>query len=373
MLTFAAGIVLIAAFIWKKYSINIQSNLFGVVSLQKHREKTNGRSSPNEVNSTTDIALSTKKPNNPPPQINSLPESERTSSADELNVSNLKLPEFLTDKALMRRVSKARAREIWLAQDKIISAWPAYSDTREQLQKELQKELDPNNASEQEFLDAALNFRQKFWQTGGESSSESYTYAYKSRLLLELAHNKYPENLTITDELVETIQATYPATMFDPKTGKRTRNEEMTKNLLELRSSQFKQIKREIDLDGRTPAWQDFVRAADLVVLSSIYDKDSALAIVDWLKTESGRGGWSAYNEALDDVRQIINRGSRVNFNIYAATKQTRDETFRYGRRFPSFRGPDPEKRGVIPWSQGLNTTDAYSSGISKVITSGTE
>ena len=302
-------------------------------------------------------------------QSHALPATETsTNETPDLSVSKVEtvidntyndLPEPFTEDEidkLLTRVDIMMAGEdtmkIWKTQDKIMKLWPVYSNIRDELHNELSRKLSLNNMSEEELLETALKFREKFWQTGGGFSQDSYRYAYRARLLLELAHDRNPENLATTDELVETIQTAHPSIMFDEETNKKVRNNEIGKTLLKLRSEQFKQIKREIYQDGRFPTLQDFIRAVDLAVLLSIYDNPSAKEVVDWLQRESDRGDWAAYRGSLYEFQSHLSRNRAFNFNIYTSTKSRVGEEPRYGRRYPSFRGPNPEERGLVLWSQ---------------------
>ncbi len=237
--------------------------------------------------------------------------------------------------------------EILRAQDEIVGTWPDYSDVREPLHKELSEKLDLSDLSDRQLLATAIALREQFWEAGGCLSKTSYPFGYAARILLESAHNKNPEDMTVTDELVETIQSVELAYKYGANVGETIRNIALRDNLMELRSAQFGQIKRELE-KGRSPVWEDFVRVNDLaVLLSRAGDFESAQAVTEWLIKEAERGGWSAYLAPLEGMLRNFNEGKGFGYNINVATKVGFPEESRYGRRLPSFRGP--KKRGTIP------------------------
>ncbi len=237
--------------------------------------------------------------------------------------------------------------EIWRAQDEIVSTWLDYSDVREQLYNELLEKLDLSNLSDEQLLATAVALREKFWETGGCLSKISYPYGYAARILLESAHGENPEDMTITDELVETIQSVELTWKYEADSDERIRNVALRETLMELRIAQFEQMRRELE-EGRAPIWEDFVRVNDLAaLLGRAGDFESAQDAAEWLIQEAERGGWSAYMEPLKNMQRNFNEGKTLNYNITVARKVGFPEGFRYGRRLPSFRGP--KKRGTIP------------------------
>ncbi len=275
----------------------------------------------------------------------------------EPSLAGAKLPEFepplpspFDDDELEFKILLAQRDQIRGAQDKVMKTWPDYLDMREQLHRELLVELDLENLSNEQLIESALKLRDQFWKTGGCSSMIlSYRHAYMARILLELAHNREPENMTITDELVETIQTTWVRENFDPNSNKYVRNNEAVEDLLELRSGQYAQIKREIE-QGRTPTWEDFVRINDQAwLLHRSSDFESAQEAVEWLIEKGAEGGWADYMQPLRTWQNRLKEGKKAyNYNIYTDTSEP-EEKFRYGRRLPSFRGPNPQERGVTP------------------------
>jgi hypothetical protein len=265
-----------------------------------------------------------------------------------VSVQEPELPEPFDAYELFRTAARAQMDLVFRAQDKVVSKWPAYLDVREQLSNEVFAELDVDNLSTSELVQAALELRKKFWQLGGTSSEAAYRYAYMARALLELAHSRSPEDMTITDELVETIQSTQFRWMCEADSGKPVRNTEFVKVLSELRLAQYDQIDSEVE-QGRTPVWEDFVRALDLVyLLGGSADYESAQEVGEWIIREAPRGGWIHYMAPLKQLQRNLSEGKVLEFNIYLAEKTPFPEQFKYARRLPSFKGPDPEKRGVI-------------------------
>jgi len=238
-------------------------------------------------------------------------------------------------------------KEIWRAQDEIVSTWPDYSDLTDSLYEELVLKLNIDGLTDEQLLVTAVALREKFWEAGGCLSKISYPYGYAARLLLESAHITNPEDMTVTDELVETIQSVELALKIEADSDERNRSIALRDTLMELRIAQFEQIKRELE-EGRAPSWEDFVRVNDLaILLGRAGDFESAQKAAEWLIKKAKRGGWLAYMEPLEKMQTNYNEGKGFNYNISVARKVDFPEEFRYGRRLPSFRGP--KKRGTTP------------------------
>jgi len=240
--------------------------------------------------------------------------------------------------------------EVWKTQDDFIRSWPAYAQVREQLYKELLEKLDIENLSTEELVATGLALREKFWQRGGCLSKVSYSFGYAARILLEMAHYKEPENMNITDELVESILSVELGWRYSEDSEEKIRNIHYREALPELRSAQLEQIKKEIE-QGRTPGWKDFVRVNDLaILLGTAKDYKCALEVVDWLILEAERGGWTAYLSPLKRMQKRYSDGEKFYYNIYVNKKiDVFPEEYRYSRRLPSFQGPARRKRGVVP------------------------
>jgi hypothetical protein len=229
-----------------------------------------------------------------------------------------------------------------------MSTWPEYLKVREALYQGLVAELDCESLPNEALLENALKRREQFWTTGECSSSSSYKYAYEARILLELAHEREPADMKITDELVETIQATWVAVHFDPN-DRYVRDNSAVKDLLGLRSAQFQQVKA-MRKQGQTPTWEDFVRVNDL---GWLLHRDANLAaaqeVVQWLIANAHEGGWAAYQRPLETWQRRLSEGKQgYRYTIYTETSEP-EVRLKYGRRAPSFKGPDAEARGVAP------------------------
>lgn len=237
-------------------------------------------------------------------------------------------------------------KEICKTQDRIVATWPDYDHVQDKLALELSEKLGANNLSQEQIKATAVALRERFWKEGGCLSETSYPYAYAARLLLENLHQQVPNDLAVTDELVETLQSAEFIFLYDADTDELRRNTSFLQRLTELRSLQFEQIQREQN-SGRTVDWADFVRVNDLAFLYSKVDFDMALVTSQWLLDHAEAGGWTAYLQPLKDMHENFSQGIRSGFNIYAHTNTRYPEEFRYGRRLLSFKGP--ASRGATP------------------------
>jgi len=149
--------------------------------------------------------------------------------------------------------------------------------------------------------------------------------------------------------LVETIQAAHPLVAFKNGSSEKVRNIEVEKELWKIRLSQFNQTKEKISA-GRKPGWDDFVRAVDICVLGSHFDNKTATSTLDWLYQNSAQGGWEVCHPIFNQFSQALGAGKNFNFNIYIPTKAKYPHEYRFSRRLPSFRGPNPRERGLILW-----------------------
>ncbi len=240
--------------------------------------------------------------------------------------------------------------QIWQTQDEFMRTWPAYSAARELLSTELKEKIEPEFLSNEELVRMGILLREKFWEAGGCLSENSYRYGYMARILLEMAHEREPDNMAITDELVEAIQTTQTGVYYDKDTQKFVRTPILSNLLIDLRREQFEQILQEIG-QGRKPVWDDFVRVCELATIAARLDNEHQLATeaVAWVIRYADQGGWTGYMEILTKLQSQIEKGSTFGFAIYQARRPGFPEAARYFRRFPSFKGPTPQKRGVVP------------------------
>ncbi|MBN2589067.1 MAG: hypothetical protein JXA96_04340 [Sedimentisphaerales bacterium] len=236
--------------------------------------------------------------------------------------------------------------EVWKAQYNIMSTWPDYFDVMPQLYEELRVKLDIDNLTSEQLMATAVALREKFWDKGGRLSETSYPYGYATQILLEMANKQNPENLTITDELVETIQTVEPSHIFNPNTDEKTANTELRFKLKQIRAEQFEQIKQEVHT-WREPAWEDFVRVNDLAILCGFTkDFEQGLEVITWLLEHADTGGWTAYLQPLGDMQNHFLKNEKFNYNILTSTEIEYPEEYRY-TGLPSFKGP--RKRNVKP------------------------
>ncbi|MHC4756589.1 MAG: glutathione S-transferase family protein [Planctomycetota bacterium] len=235
---------------------------------------------------------------------------------------------------------------VWKAQDRIMSAWPAYSDVKQQLSEELRTKLSTENLQNEQLMATAVALREKFWDKGGRLSKTSYPYGYAARILLEITYDEKPEDMTITDELVETIQSIELFWSFKPDSEERVHNTELRAQLKQLRSKQFEQIEREISA-GRKLTWADFVRVNDLgIICGWTKDFEYGTNVAVWLIEKAEPGGWTAYLKPLRNMQRQFAKDESYNYNILRATRCEFPEEYRY-HGLPSFKGP--KKRGAKP------------------------
>ena len=235
---------------------------------------------------------------------------------------------------------------VWKAQDRIMDTWPAYSNVKQQLSEELWAKLGVENLWNEQLMATAVALREKFWEKGGRLSRTSYPYGYAARILLEIAHDENPGDMTITDELVETVQSIELFWSFKTDSNERVHNTELRKQLKQLRGKQFEQIERELRT-GYELTWEDFVRVNDLGILCGwTKDFEYGLDVVAWLIEKAESGGWIAYLKPLRNMQRHFAKGESFNYNILEATQCEFPEEYRY-HGLPSFKGP--KKRGTKP------------------------
>ena len=237
--------------------------------------------------------------------------------------------------------------EVWKAQYITMSTWPDYFDVMPQLFEEIRFKLDIDNLTSEQLMTTAVALREKFWDQGGRLSETSYPYGYAAKILLEMANEQNPENLTIVDELVETIQTVEPSHIFNPDTDERTNNTELRTKLKQIRAGQFEQIKQEVQT-WREPEWEDFIRVNDLALLCGFTeDFERGLEVVAWLLENAESGGWMAYLQPLGDMQNHFHKSENFNYNILSSTGTEYPEEYRY-IGLPSFKGP--RKRNAKPF-----------------------
>ena len=235
-----------------------------------------------------------------------------------------------------------KRNKIFLAQDEAIKTYPSYVGVRDGLFREIEEDMDIEHATNPELVQAALMLRQQYWDAGGDLSKSAYVWAYKARILLEIAHEREPHDLNIIDELIETIQSTTANAFYEEDGKKRIANTGWYDRILELRTSQYAQICREV-AEGRSPRLQDLVCGSDLVCMLARKDKVQARAILNWLSDHAERGGWAPYEKFISRARDkwLDDEKYNVYWPIYDDMPQENDPYagFRNCRRLPSYRG----------------------------------
>jgi hypothetical protein len=233
-----------------------------------------------------------------------------------------------------RMVNSYSRRQVREAQDRVTSRWPRYADVREQYVRELASTLDLEHFSCDQMIDLAVAFRESFWAQGGDLAAHSYRLAYRARALLEQARQHFPDNLSILDELIETIQSTDLTLRFDPGQKRDVPNEAARQDLQNLRQQQWALVQSQRQA-GRALCMQDFVCACDLAYLLQAKNTPASKQVVRWLR-DTDDGTWHQYQKLLQEWEDNLDRGYNLAFHIYPLGPGK----YRYERRLPSFRGP---------------------------------
>ncbi len=274
---------------------------------------------------TAALTVASPRPEAPRPE----PPSAAEKGLDELG---------LTDEDLAAAMDNYTRRQVREAQDQAMSQWPSYAQVRDQYVTELSSTLDLEHLSCAQMLDLAVAFRQSFWVQGGDLAAHSYRLAYLARALLEQAHQRFPDDLNILDELIETIQSTDLILKFDPVQQRDRPNETVRQELQDLRQQQWALVQSQQQA-GRAPCMQDFVCACDLAYLLQPKNAPASKQIVRWLR-DADDGTWHQYQRLLQHWEGSLDRGLHFAFTIYQIPPRSGPERYRYGRRLPSFRGP---------------------------------
>lgn len=261
------------------------------------------------------------------------------------------LPSPVSDLDIEVLRSGMSARQIYHMQDRFIRNYPPYEELRDRLRRELAAELDVNGLSSETLIARAGEMRASFWQDGGNLSADACLHAYRARALLELAYEREPDNLRVADGLVETIQSTHPRWIFaGTGSDEKIIHADLQARLLEIRTRQFSQLEKEVAA-GRKPTWEDFLRTCDLsLLLGTEEDYERAKQIVQWQIDHSADGDWTFYMDRLQRKMSMLCQSRNSNFGIYTNVDPASfPREYLYGRRLPSFLGPEPERRGKTP------------------------
>lgn len=129
--------------------------------------------------------------------------------------------------------------------------------------------------------------------------------------MTEIAHEQAPEDMAVTDQLIESIATTEVGWIHHVDPNERINNPIYPGLLTELRMAQFEQIKRAV-AQGGVPAWRDYVRVSDLILLLSARwsrDYNSALEPTQWLIAQAEMAGWTYCLPTLTRMEQAYASG----------------------------------------------------------------
>lgn len=251
----------------------------------------------------------------------------------------------------LRMAELAKADQILDKQEKVLRQVPLYSEVREQVQADLSHRLALDTMTPGQLSAEATKLSDEFWKSGGDLSAPAHKLAYEARLLLELAHQKAPNDLAVSDKLVEAIQA-YPLVYRDRSDRAKQRHRENNDELLTVRKAQFSQVQKELAA-GRESDWNDFVRVYDYAWLVQWSDLKAAESALDWLDKQVGKGKWSYYQSTIADWRDRLSSGKIYSRNIYITKHERFDpEEYRFGHRSMGYIGPRAQERGIVLTAQ---------------------
>ncbi len=260
---------------------------------------------------------------------------------------------FSSDREVNGILMRAMRIRIWTFQDSIRKTWPLYDQQKQGIIEEWSVEVDIADATAEDTLKSAQALQAQFWQAGGGYSRNSYLHIYNARSLLELARDRWPTNLSITDELVQAILSAQPRKLYAVDTDTLVIDEQLDGLILQIRSEQFTVLTVEIE-QGRDPTLSDFIRVFELAVLQSRYEPENAKHSVEWLQQKASDGGWTGYNAILKKFHKSVCLGKEYSYNIYTEAKAVYPGDYRYMRRLPSFRWPVAKERGSYLWGKDV-------------------
>lgn len=238
--------------------------------------------------------------------------------------------------------------QIWRTQDECLRTWPRYAEIRDRLHRELLDALHIDQLSIEQLMATGIALRERFWALGDALSEVSYPYAYAARLVGEVAHEREPQNMAVTDQLVESILTTERVWNYEPNSGKPSRNPVYVDTLLDLRAGQFEQIQARVSA-GAAPTVKDLIRVSDLTaLLGYARNFDAGMQVFDWMIQQAGRAGWTVYERRLRTGRERFSEGKPYAFPIFVGGFAFPEE-YRYGRRLDSFQGPDARRLKLLP------------------------
>jgi hypothetical protein len=271
-------------------------------------------------------------------------------AADLLASIEKQAPPVVQQGDMASEASLAAAMKIWIEQDAVMQSWPQYQDVRDELRRELAASMDLDSAALAELQGEASRLQTEFWQQEGYRSAQGYRQAYKARLLMEIAHEREPGNLAVADALVDAIQTGTPISRYDAESQDMERNDRVVQELQALRAETYTQARKEVE-QGRAFTWADLARAADYTQLWSAREPKKAAEAFEWALSHTSS---AMYPELRAAVLDRLGRGGPVSFGIYEKTRAKYPRDFMYSRRLPSYRGPNPDARGLTPrWTIG--------------------
>jgi hypothetical protein len=239
-------------------------------------------------------------------------------------------------------------KQIWRTQDEFIRGRPPYASVRDRLYQELVDTFHIDRLSVEELAATGIALRERFWAVGGDFSEVSYPYGYAARVVFEVAHEREPQNLAVTDQLVESTLAMEPTWHYEPDSDKVSRNPVYTGPLLDLRAKQFEQIQAQVSA-GAVPTLKDLVRVCDLPMLLGMAGGfASAQQVFEWMIGQAERAGWTMYERRMKTGQKRCGEGKIYDFGVFVGGASYPEE-FRYGRRLSSFQGPQNRRQRLLP------------------------
>jgi hypothetical protein len=238
--------------------------------------------------------------------------------------------------------------QAWRTQDGFIRGQPTYASVRDRLYQELVGMLHIDRLSVEELAATGIALRERFWAVGGDFSAVSYPYGYAARVVFEMAHEREPQNLAITDQLVESILTMELTWHYEPNSDKVSKNPVYAGPLLDLRARQYEQIQAQVSA-GAVPTLKDLVRVCDLSMLLGMAGEfASAQQVFEWMVGQVERAGWTMYERRMKAGQKRSNEGHIYAFGVFVGGTAYPEE-FRYGRRLSSFQGPQNRRQRLLP------------------------
>jgi len=166
-----------------------------------------------------------------------------------------------------------------------------------------------------------------------------------------MAHEQTPEDMAVTDQLVESILTAEVGWIHHLDPNERINNPVYPGLLTELRWGQFDQIKRAA-AQGQALTWKDYVRLSDLILLRNARwgrDYDRALEVTRWVIAQTDAAGWTYYAPSLAKMEKAYASGDGYIAGLFLDPPDAFPEEYRYARRLFSFQGPQARRRQLLP------------------------